>query len=212
MRIAREARPFLVVCGAAAVATLFVKPWLAVVPLAALVFVANFFRDPDRQAPPGTNRLLCPADGRVVAAESGRVSIFMNVFDVHVCRAPAGGVLTRVTHVPGRFLAAFKDGASEHNERVRYEVAGDGTPVQFTLVAGLVARRIVPWVRAGDHLVAGQRVGIIRFGSRVDVDLPPGAVATVSVGDRVRAGETAIARLAAAGTRTTAPTAAVTTA
>jgi phosphatidylserine decarboxylase len=118
----------------------------------------------------------------------------MNVFDVHVCRTPAPGRLVSLTHASGSFVAAFKDAASESNERAVLVVEGPSGPVRFALVAGLVARRIVTWVQPGQDLAAGQRVGLIRFGSRVDVDLPGGSAPAVHVGERVRAGTSVLAR------------------
>jgi phosphatidylserine decarboxylase len=160
-----------------------------------LVFTLNFFRDPERRTPDAENAVISPADGRVIKASEGRISIFMNVFDVHVCRAPVAGRVTSVAHEPGRFLAAMKDEASEQNERTTVVVQpDDGAPVKFVLVAGLIARRIVCRVAAGDTLRAGERVGIIRFGSRVDLDLPSGTVPSVRIGDRVVAGESVVAR------------------
>jgi phosphatidylserine decarboxylase len=198
MRIARESLPFAAGAGALAVAAWVFTPWAAVAPVAALAFVLWFFRDPERSIPADPEVVLCPADGRILRAERGRVSVFMNVFDVHVCRSPLSGTLASVTHTPGRFLAAFHDDASEHNERAELVVDGPAGRVRFVLVAGLIARRIVTWVEPGRALRAGDRVGLIRFGSRVDVDLPDGAVPAVRVGDRVVAGETVLARVASA--------------
>jgi phosphatidylserine decarboxylase len=123
----------------------------------------------------------------------------MNVFDVHVCRSPVAGRVMSVGHQPGRFLAAMTDESSEQNERTAIVVQPpDGASVRMVLVAGLVARRIVCRVAVGRTLRSGERVGIIRFGSRVDLDLPPGATPAVRVGDRVVAGETVVARVARA--------------
>jgi phosphatidylserine decarboxylase len=171
-----------------------VHPWAAIVGLPPLAFVLWFFRDPERSTPRLPGALISPADGRIIQAGPRRVSVFMNVFNVHVCRAPADGVLESVQHHPGRFLAAFHDEASECNERVSIVLARGGVHITFTLVAGLIARRIVCKVNPGEELSAGQRIGLIRFGSRVDVDLPPGYSAAVARGDHVVAGETLIAR------------------
>jgi len=196
MSLAPESWPFvLVLAGTTVLVALAAGPAWAVLPFALLAFVAWFFRDPERTVPDDPRALVSPADGRIILAGPERISIFMNVFDVHVCRAPAGGRVERVQHVPGRFLAAFKDEASEHNERTTITLGGNAGSLCFTLVAGLIARRIVCRVAAGQALRAGDRVGLIRFGSRVDVDLPPGGRPAVAVGDRVRAGETVIARL-----------------
>ena len=195
MRIAREAAPFALGLGAITAVLGVLWPVSAAIPGLALLFVLWFFRDPDRTPPAQADAIVCPADGRVLRAGPERISIFMNVLDVHVCRVPVGGTLRSIVHDRGRFLAAFRDEASEQNERATLLVDGPAGSMRFSLVAGLVARRIVTWVRAGQTLDAGDRVGVICFGSRVDVDLPPGAVSAVHVGDRVRAGETVIARL-----------------
>lgn len=170
-------------------------PWIAALPLAALAFVLWFFRDPERRTPEDPRALIAPADGRIIRADARRLSIFMNVFNVHVCRSPLAGTVVSLRHSPGRFMAAFHDAASEHNERTEIALQGERVPLRFVLVAGLVARRIVCKVEEGQPLRAGQRVGVIQFGSRVDVDLPPGAEPRVAVGDRVKAGETIVARL-----------------
>jgi phosphatidylserine decarboxylase len=125
-----------------------------------------------------------------------RISIFMSVFDVHINRAPIGGTVRRVIYIPGRFLNADLDKASEENERQHILIErGDGSTIGFTQIAGLVARRIVPFVKPGDMLAAGQRVGLIRFGSRVDVYLPEGTESRVIMGQRVIAGETVLAEM-----------------
>jgi len=170
-------------------------PLAAVPGVWLLGFVLWFFRDPERETPREAGLFVSPADGRIIRAGPQRISVFMNVFNVHICRAPCAGRVETVESHRGRFAAAFHDHASEHNERVSIVLADDGRRLQFTLVAGLIARRIVCKVEAGQWLEAGQRVGLIQFGSRVDVDLPSGAEVTVSHGDRVVAGETPIARL-----------------
>jgi phosphatidylserine decarboxylase len=127
---------------------------------------------------------------------SYRVSVFMSVFDVHVNRTPIGGTIRRVVYIPGKFLNADLDKASEENERQHFVVErGDGVRVGFTQIAGLVARRILPFVKAGDIVAGGQRVGLIRFGSRVDVYLPAGTEPRVLIGQSVVAGETVLAVL-----------------
>jgi phosphatidylserine decarboxylase len=196
MKIAREALPMaLVILVASAGIALWLHPLAGVAGLPLLAFVLWFFRDPERSTPIDRRALLSPADGRIIRAGPDRISVFMNVFDVHVCRAPAAGKLETVEHVSGHFFAAYKDHASEQNERMSFVLAGERCNLRFTLIAGLVARRIVCRVKAGQRLEAGQRVGLIQFGSRVDVHLPPGAEATVACGDRVRAGVTCVARL-----------------
>jgi phosphatidylserine decarboxylase len=194
MKIDRAAYPFVAVLVVLAVAAALLEPWAVALPIVLLVFVLRFFRDPYRRSPVDPTALLSPVDGRIIVASAQRVSVFMNVFDVHICRTPVAGTVASVEHVPGRFLAAFRDAASEHNERTTVVVDPGGGPIRFTLVAGLVARRIVCRVAPGRRLAAGERIGLIRFGSRVDVDLPPGAAPVVRIGDRVVGGETVIAR------------------
>jgi phosphatidylserine decarboxylase len=194
MRLDAAGWPFLAVLGTLVPIVALWQPLAAFVPAALLLFCLNFFRDPERATPQDPHALYSPADGRVVRADAARVSIFMNVFDVHVCRAPTGGRVTAVERAHGRFLAAMKDDASEHNERTSIVLEAPGGMVRFTLVAGLIARRIVCRVRAGQSVGAGERIGIIRFGSRVDVDLSAGSTPAVAVGQRVVAGETPIAR------------------
>jgi phosphatidylserine decarboxylase len=198
MKIAREALPIaLILVGVFAAGVFLLHPLIAVPGVLLLVFTLWFFRDPERTTPRVPGALISPADGKIIRTGPDRISVFMNVFNVHICRAPSDGVLETVEHKDGRFLAAFKDHASEQNERVLFVLTGDGPEIRFTLIAGLVARRIVPKVRAGQRLEAGQRVGLIQFGSRVDVDLPPDYEATVAIGEHVVAGETVIARCTA---------------
>jgi phosphatidylserine decarboxylase len=193
----RAGWPFVSGLGALTLVLVVLAPWLAVVGVVLLVFTLNFFRDPDRQPPDDPGAIVSPADGKIIRADGARLSIFMNVFDVHVCRSPVAGRVTSVVHESGRFLAAMKDEASEHNERTAIVVqTPEGQPVRFVLVAGLIARRIVCRISEGRIVGAGERVGIIRFGSRVDLDVPEGATVEVAVGDRVVAGQTVLARRA----------------
>ena len=195
MTLDRAGWPFVAGLCAVTLVLVWFAPWLAAACAVLLVFTLNFFRDPERRVPEDPGALMSPADGKVIRADGVRISIFMNVFDVHVCRSPAAGRVTSVAHEPGRFLAAMRDDASEQNERTAIVVDTlDGTPVRFVLVAGLIARRIVCRVAVSRTLAAGERVGIIRFGSRVDLDLPPGMTPAAKVGDRVVAGETVVAR------------------
>lgn len=209
-----EGRKFL---GIALLAVLISGLWLewtalSFVLLGIAIWVAAFFRDPVRVTPIGEALLVSPADGlislitnvevpRQLVGEGGlaagqmtRISVFMNVFDVHINRAPIAGRLTRIVYVPGKFLNADLDKASEENER-QYFVMEDasGVRVGFTQIAGLVARRIMKWVEVGQMLKVGERFGLIRFGSRVDVFLPAGYVPAVAVGQRAVAGETILA-------------------
>ena len=187
-----------------------VLTWLL---LGLTIWVAAFFRDPIRVTPQGEGLIVAPADGLVtmigqvplppeLAGPNGlgdkpmtRVSIFMSVFDVHINRTPISGTISQVIYISGRFFNADLDKASEENERQHFIVEDkDGLKVGFTQIAGLVARRIVSFVKPGDMVVGGQRIGLIRFGSRVDVFLPEGYAPQVALGQRSIAGETVIAR------------------
>ncbi len=210
-----EGRKFVGIAGIVTLLVAFGLHWTSVGWLLAGVtaWVAMFFRDPARTTPAGDGLLISPADGMVcmvatvgvprqLVGDDGlgeliatRVSVFMNVFDVHVNRTPISGRVSRVVYVPGKFLNADLDKASDDNERQYFVVEGeDGTRVGFTQIAGLIARRIMRFVEPGDRLVAGQRVGLIRFGSRVDVYLPTGYAVEVLPGQRCVAGETILAR------------------
>jgi phosphatidylserine decarboxylase len=182
--------------------------------LGVTAWVASFFRDPVRVTPMGDDLIIAPADGLItqisevlppleLIGEDGlaeakmlRVSIFMSVFDVHINRTPITGLVKKIAYIPGKFLNADLDKASEENERQHFVVErADGVRVGFTQIAGLVARRILPLVSMGTQLTAGQRVGLIRFGSRVDVYLPAGTTPQVLLGQRALAGETIIGRI-----------------
>ena len=175
-------------------------------------WVATFFRDPVRTTPTGDGVIVAPADGLITMIERVpmprefvgdlgeaplvRVSIFMSVFDVHINRTPIAGTIRQVVYISGKFLNADLDKASEENERQHIVVEGrDGRRIGFTQIAGLVARRIVPFVKPGDMVATGQRVGLIRFGSRVDVFLPDDCVPQVALGQRSIAGETVLGRV-----------------
>jgi phosphatidylserine decarboxylase len=165
----------------------------------------GFFRDPERTAPAVPGALLAPADGRVMGVArlddpwvgpATRVSIFLSPLDVHVNRAPIAGVVHRVEWRPGRFVAAYRPEASEDNERCTVSLEGDAARVSVSQIAGVVARRIVCRARPGDKLAAGERYGLIRFGSRTDLTMPRAADLRVQVGDRVTGGESIMAVLA----------------
>jgi phosphatidylserine decarboxylase len=161
------------------------------------VFCLYFFRDPDRQAPVGPYA-VSPADGKVVVIkpEDGgtRISIFLNVFDVHVNRSPIPGRITKVQYQHGKFLVASKEEASVDNEMNTVTVEGDGSRVVFKQIAGLIARRIVFWKKTGDNVARGERVGLIKFGSRMDVWLGPEWEIAVKTGERVSAGSSILAK------------------
>jgi len=202
--LAREGWPFLLGCIALLMIAL-IMCWYAVAGFLTvlLLFMLNFFRDPERRTPQEEGLFIAPADGKVIRAEKTangvRVDIFMNVFDVHVNRAPMAGRISHMRYVPGKFINASFDKASEHNERNRCDMeTDDGFHITFTQIAGLVARRIVSYVAVGDHVETGQRVGMIRFGSRVNCEMPPDFRLETTVGQRVSAGKSILARKSAA--------------
>ncbi len=161
-------------------------------------FCLYFFRDPDRTIPDGAVA-VSPADGKIVAVRtddpsSSRISIFLNVFDVHVNRAPIAGAITNIEYTKGQFLVASREVASSQNERNTFTIQGQGTRVGFSQIAGLIARRIVCYKKIGDQVAKGERVGLIKFGSRVDVFLGPEWEITVKPGDRVAGGSSILAR------------------
>ena len=163
---------------------------------ALFAFVAFFFRNPVRTIPSDPQAIVSPADGKVVRLERvgnvTRMSIFLSLFNVHVNRSPIAGRIEAVDYRPGKFLVAFNDKASTDNERNIVMVSNGRITIVFTQIAGIVARRIVFWRKVGDSVSKGELVGLIRFGSRVDVLFPAGTEATVSVGDRVKGGSTRI--------------------
>jgi phosphatidylserine decarboxylase len=205
-----EGRKYVVIAAAITAAVyLIISHFLGWLLAGATIWVAAFFRDPVRTTPKGEKYIMSPADGLITMiakvppppelrgpegltdSEYARVSIFMSVFDVHINRSPIAGRVKRIAYVPGKFINADLDKASEDNERQHLLVEGsDGLRIGFTQIAGLVARRILAFVREGDVVQAGQRVGLIRFGSRVDVYLPSSAAPRVLLGQRAIAGET----------------------
>jgi phosphatidylserine decarboxylase len=206
--IAREGWPFL--AGSVVIALLlsiFVGGIIAFLAWIIALFVLQFFRDPAREIPQDVGAVLSPADGRIVAVErvndpyvqreAIKVSVFMNVFNVHSNRSPVDGTVQQVRYFPGKFVNADLDKASTENERnAVWLKTANGTDITSVQVAGLIARRILCYVKAGDVLMRGQRYGFIRFGSRVDVYLPLDASVKVSIGDKVSATTTILAVLA----------------
>ena len=210
-----EGRKFILISAViTAVLTFMAWETLAWPMVGITIWVAAFFRDPVRVTPQGDTLIVAPADGLITqialvppppeltmadalgAEPVTRVSIFMNVFDVHINRAPIAGTVTHRHYIAGAFVNADLDKASEDNERQHFLIERhDGLKVGFTQIAGLVARRIVAHVKPGDAVAAGQRVGLIRFGSRVDVYLPAGTRPRVLSGQRTVAGETIIAEV-----------------
>ena len=206
--IAREGWPFVAGAFAAALAITIFAGWAwSLFFWFIAFFVLQFFRDPARSIPGAARAVLSPADGRVVVVERAqdpylkrdaiKLSVFMNVFNVHSNRSPVDGEVSEVWYHPGSFLNAAMPKASLENARNALWIkTADGTDVTCVQVAGLIARRILCYVKAGDKLARGQRYGFIRFGSRVDVYLPLSAVPKVAVGDKVYATATVIAELA----------------
>ncbi len=205
--IAREGWPFLGASVALALVVTFLACWAWAAPFWLIaLFVLQFFRDPPREVPGNEKSVLSPADGRIVAIQPVRdpwldrdalkISVFMNVFNVHSNRSPVDGEVKRRWYNPGKFVNADLDKASTENERnalhIRSTTGHDVTCVQ---VAGLIARRILCYVEAGAQLVRGQRYGFIRFGSRVDLYLPTDVRVKVTIGDKVRATSTILAEL-----------------
>jgi phosphatidylserine decarboxylase len=205
--IAREGWPFLAIAAAVVAALCLAGWWIpAAAALLALAFIVQFFRDPPRRVPTERNAVLSPADGRIVKVEPARdpfldrdalkISVFMNVFNVHSNRSPVDGKVVGAWYHKGSFLNAAVDKASLENERNALHLrTAEGHDVTCVQIAGLIARRILCYVKPGDGLARGQRYGFIRFGSRVDVYLAPSARPRVAVGDKVLATETILAEL-----------------
>ena len=205
--ITPEGWPCIGLTGLSALVFALLDWWFPALALLALCwFSLHFFRDPERVVPQGEGLAVSPADGRIIRVEDRAdpfsdetcccVSIFMNVFSVHVNRAPVDCVVEDVRYWPGKFLNAAFDKASTDNERCAYRLRGDDGQVwSMVQIAGLVARRIVCRTEPGDPLARGQRYGMIRFGSRVDLYLPRGYVAAVRIGEQVFAGQSVIARV-----------------
>lgn len=206
--IAREGYPFIAL---SAFITLIIAilgyTLLALPALAITTFVVYFFRDPERIGPVSDDALTSPADGKVILIEKiiddqyllgqvYKVSIFMNVFNVHVNRAPVNGTVEKVVYTPGKFYSADSDRGAMHNEHCATLLhSASGHRLAFVQVAGLIARRIVCWLEVDDQVRRGQRFGLIRFGSRVDLYIPTQTQLEIAVGQKVRAGETVIGYL-----------------
>lgn len=195
--MARDAFLFLIPLLVATVTALWLG-WMTitVILIGLVLFVSFFFRDPHRAISTDPSIIVSPADGRVVSIEregdTNRVSIFLSIFNVHVNRSPVAGEVVDVRYQRGRFRAAFNHLASVENEKNTLTITGDGVTVVCSQIAGLVARRIVCWKDAGHRVEKGERFGLIRFGSRVDLTLPQDVTVAVRVGDRVRGGSSTI--------------------
>jgi phosphatidylserine decarboxylase len=203
--VAREGWPFIVLPGLMAVALALIGRRGLAVPFAAASLASlGFFRDPEREVPALGHGVLSPADGRVTGVDETvdpfvgaavRVSIFLSPLDVHVNRAPIAGLVADTAYVRGRFVAAYNPAAGEVNERCTIRIQGDQARVTVVQVAGVVARRIVCRVAAGQKVAAGERIGMIRFGSRTDCYMPRGTRLHVATGDRVVGGVTVLGTL-----------------
>jgi phosphatidylserine decarboxylase len=205
LQFAKEGYPFILFFAVITVLSVFFKiHWATAVALVLTLFMLYFFRDPERVAPVNQNTFYSPADGKIIQIRETvedelldekmlEISIFMNAFDVHVNRVPCEGTVKRVKYYPGRFMAAFKEEASKANEHINMLFECEHGKVVLRQVAGLLARRAVCRVKEGDSLQQGERYGIIKFSSRVDLFLPLTTEVKVKLGDKVKAGETIIA-------------------
>ncbi len=191
--------PLLVLGGVA-----YLAEWAAaaVVLICLAIFVFAFFRDPKRVIPKEAGAVVSPADGRVLVVKDEedagrpgkRISIFLAIWNVHVNRAPADGVITSLEYKPGKFLAAMREQASLENEQNVFTLSTDAGEMVFKQIAGLIARRVVSWKKAGERVARGERIGLVRFGSRADVWVPRDAEILVKVGDNVKGGASVLAK------------------
>lgn len=205
--IAKEGWPFIAFIGAVSLLITFFNPWVSVIFWLITLFTVQFFRDPPRMAGSDNPRdILSPADGRIVVVEEAedpfrqcralKISVFMNVFNVHSNRAPVAGQVQSVAYFAGSFLNAAVDKASTENERCAVLLQTENRQeITFVQIAGLVAKRILCYAKIGQNLTRGERYGFIRFGSRVDLYLPLGTQAKVTIGDKVSATSTVLAQL-----------------
>lgn len=207
LKFAPEGYPFIVVFGIITVLVAYFAGLLfAILPLLPTLFMFYFFRDPERKAPDEKDVFVSPADGKVVLirdveeskyinAEMKEISIFMSPMDVHVNRVPCDGTVKKVRHNKGRFAAAYKEDSSVTNENIEMVIETAYGPVLLRQVAGFVARRAVCRKKEGERLARGERYGMIKFSSRLDIYLPQNVTVQVKIGDKVRAGETILARV-----------------
>jgi phosphatidylserine decarboxylase len=207
MRIAREGYPLIFTALILALLA-FLAGWMALGIILGIIgiAIAGFFRDPERQAPLGEGLVVSPADGKVVSiagvkgdplflGSATRVSIFLSPLDVHINRTPVEGKIAKITYQRGKFLAAYKEEASQRNEQNALSIVdGKGRTLGVVQIAGVMARRIICHAKPGDQLARGERFGMIMFGSRTDTYLPEGCQVEVTEGQRVKGGETVLAR------------------
>ena len=196
----KEGLPFIIVPLAISAGFGVFHIWLAFAVFAMIaVFMLYFFRDPHRIIPSGEGLIVSAADGRVTRIEDGEhskvVSVFLSPLDVHINRSPIGGIINSITYTEGKKMPATSNEASLVNERNSLVIEGGGISVTCTQIAGILARRIVCWPKSGDNLERGQKFGLIKFGSRTDILMPGNVEIVVSVGDRVKGGETIIGKV-----------------
>jgi phosphatidylserine decarboxylase len=197
-----EARAVLLILLGLLGLGIILHPAIVIAAIAGIAIVLAFFRDPNRTTPEDTTAIFSAADGTVTAIEQVadfnernlRVSVFLSVFNVHINRAPVAGTIEEIEWRPGKFHDARSDSAASQNERQDWLFMTKFGSVRMRQIAGLIARRSVAWKRVGDSVAAGERVGMIRFGSRTDLFLPGSAIPEVKIGDRVKAGQTIVAR------------------
>jgi phosphatidylserine decarboxylase len=208
-KIAQEGFNLIAIFAVVTIVLMFISVYLGFIGIVLTVWCVTFFRDPQRVTPQTDNLIIAPADGRIIIVDKVtppeelgftekmlKISIFMNVFNVHVNRAPTSGVVEKILYIPGKFINASFDKASIHNERQSFIMnTTNGKKIAFVQIAGLVARRIVKFIEEGKSVKPGEKVGLIKFGSRVDVYLPANIVPLVSVGQTTIAGETILADL-----------------
>jgi phosphatidylserine decarboxylase len=206
-KFAPDGYPFIIIFALITVIVYFFgKPWIAILPLTITLFVLLFFRDPERKIPKGEDIFVSPADGKVILikdvyekdylkAESKEISVFMSLLNVHVNRSPCDGKVSLVKHSSGKFLVAHKDAASMENENTVMVLEGKDGKIVVRQVAGFLARRIVCRAEVGDKLRRGERYGMIKFGSRLDIYLPKDVKIKVKAGDKVKAGESILGQM-----------------
>ena len=206
-KLAPEGYPFISFFGIVTIIVFIaVRIWIAPLPLILTIFMLYFFRDPERSIPEGDNIFVSPADGKVIVignvyegrhlkSDAVQVSIFMSPLNVHVNRFPCDGIVESVVHTKGKFISAFKDEASIRNENIAMLLSTRHGKILVRQVAGFIARRAVCRVKAGDTLKKGERYGIIKFSSRLDIYLPKGTNIKIKLGDKVKAGETVIGEM-----------------
>ena len=196
----REGIPFVLISAVIAAIFGLFQLWPVAAAFAFLaIFMIYFFRDPERTVPVGDGLILSAADGRVTRIETNEdsklVSVFLSPLDVHINRSPIAGKIMKITYIAGKKMPATSDNASLVNERNSLVIEGEDITVTCTQIAGILARRIVCWPKAGDNLERGQKFGLIKFGSRTDILMPANVEIAVNVGDRVKGGETIIGKL-----------------